>query len=194
VGGKTVAVTSVGSDDGRTSTALQIATAATREHQRVLVIDADGRERRLSHYVGADGGASPRGRHDGPAARGEQAGARRYQGRLVTTAGGAVLPIDADEPDEGAEVHRVVDVRDAVRSIGDAYDLVLVDAPALLTSSNALDVAGQADGLVLVVPHRVAVRDLREARDRLAFVKTPLLGYVYVRPPGIRARRTPPRG
>jgi Mrp family chromosome partitioning ATPase len=106
----------------------------------------------------------------------------------VTTASGAVLPIDA-EPDEGAEVHRVVDVRDAVRSIGDAYDLVLVDAPALLASSNALDIAGQADGLVLLVPHRVPLRDLREARDRLAFVKTPLLGYVYVRPLGIRAHR-----
>jgi Mrp family chromosome partitioning ATPase len=79
-----------------------------------------------------------------------------------------------------------VDVRDAVRSIGDLFDLVLVDTPSLLAASNALDVVGQADGVVLVVPHRVALRDLREVRDRLAFVKTPLLGYVYVRPRGRR--------
>jgi Mrp family chromosome partitioning ATPase len=69
-----------------------------------------------------------------------------------------------------------------MRSIGEMFDLVLIDAPALLASSNALGVAGQADGVVLLVPHRVALSDLRDVRDRLAFVKTPLLGYVYVRP------------
>jgi hypothetical protein len=42
---------------------------------------------------------------------------------------------------------------------------------------------------VLVVPHRVALSDLRDVRDRLAFVKTPLLGYVYVRPRGLGVRR-----
>ena len=63
------------------------------------------------------------------------------------------------------------------------FDLVLIDAPALLASSDALGVAGQADGVVLVVTHRVALNDLRDVRDRLAFVKTPLIGYVYVRPP-----------
>ena len=68
------------------------------------------------------------------------------------------------------------------------FDLVLIDAPALLASSNALGVAGQADGVVLVVSHRVALSDLRDVRDRLAFVKTPLLGYVYVRPRGLGVR------
>jgi Mrp family chromosome partitioning ATPase len=69
-----------------------------------------------------------------------------------------------------------------VRSIGEMFDLVLIDTPALLASSNALGVAGQADGVVLVVSHRVSLAHLRDVRERLAFVKTPLLGYVYVRP------------
>jgi Mrp family chromosome partitioning ATPase len=59
---------------------------------------------------------------------------------------------------------------------------VLIDTPALLASSNALGVARQADGVVLVVSHRVSLSHLRDVRDRLAFVKTPLIGYVYVRP------------
>ena len=41
---------------------------------------------------------------------------------------------------------------------------------------------------MLVVPHHVALSDVREARDRLGFVKA-LLGYVYVRPLGLAARR-----
>ena len=68
------------------------------------------------------------------------------------------------------------------------FDLVLIDTPALLAASDALGVAGQADGIVLVVPHRVLLHDLRDVRDRLAFVKTPLIGYVYLRPPGLGPR------
>ena len=43
---------------------------------------------------------------------------------------------------------------------------------------------------MLVVAHRVALSRLRDVRDRLAFVKTPLIGYVYVRPRR-RGVRTP---
>ena len=103
-----------------------------------------------------------------------------YLDRLVPTDLGTVLPLTSTPADGGA--NGAVDVRHAVRSIGDLFDLVLVDAPALLASSNAIGVVGQADAVVLVVPHRVALSDLRDARDRLAFVKAPLLGYVYVRP------------
>ncbi len=104
-----------------------------------------------------------------------------------------VLPLASRSIDLGhpEESDGAVDVREAMRAIGNAFDLVLIDAPALLTSSNALDVAGQADGVVLVVPHRVTLNDLREVRERLAFVKTPLLGYVYVRPRGLGLRRKP---
>ena len=41
---------------------------------------------------------------------------------------------------------------------------------------------------MLVVSHRVAFSRLRDVRDRLAFVKTPLMGYVYVRPRGLGVR------
>jgi Mrp family chromosome partitioning ATPase len=73
-------------------------------------------------------------------------------------------------------------------SIGEMFDLVLIDAPALLGSSDVLGVAEQADGVLLVVSHRVALSELRDVRDRLAFVKTPLIGYVYVRPRGLGVR------
>jgi Mrp family chromosome partitioning ATPase len=68
------------------------------------------------------------------------------------------------------------------------FDLVLIDAPALLDTSDAMGVAGQADGVVLVVSHGVPLGRLHDVQERLAFVNTPLIGYVYVRPRGASVR------
>jgi Mrp family chromosome partitioning ATPase len=108
----------------------------------------------------------------------------------VSTDSGMVLPVapNPTDPWHPSGSYRAVDVRHALRSIGEMFDLVLIDTPALLASFNALGVAGQADGVVLVVSHRVSLSHLRDVRDRLAFVKTPLIGYVYVRPRGLGVR------
>ena len=199
VGGKSIAVTSVGPGNSKTSTALQIGNAASQEKQMILLIDADVRTRDLSDRVdpprcrvGTLLGRGPRHR-EAPGRRttvleGDPAGG--YIDRLVSTDSGMVLPLASNPTDPGdpAMSDPAVNVHHAVRSIGDRFDLVLIDAPALLESRDALGVARQADGVVLVVSHRVAFSDLRDVHDRLAFVKTPLLGYVYVRPAGFSAR------
>jgi len=199
VGGNSIAVTSVGQGASRTSTVLQIATAAWRENRTILLIDADVRHRRLSERVGAaqDG---PEGNGHQPALtegtghqpalpEDESAGATAYIDRLVSTDSGMVLPIVADpaDPWHPAGSSPGVDVGDTVRSIGEMFDLVLIDTPALLSSSDSLGIAGLADGVIVVVAHRVTLSRLRDVRDRLAFVKTPVIGYVYVRPPTNRA-------
>ena len=51
VGGKSIAVTSVGQGASRTSTVLQIANAASQENRTILLIDADVRMRHLSERV-----------------------------------------------------------------------------------------------------------------------------------------------
>jgi Mrp family chromosome partitioning ATPase len=108
----------------------------------------------------------------------------------VSTNSGMVLPVAANpaDPSHPDGSYDAVDVRHAVRSIGELFDLVLIDTPAVLVSSNALGVAGQADGVVVVVSHRVSLSHLRDVRERLAFVRTPLIGYVYVRPRGLDVR------
>jgi Mrp family chromosome partitioning ATPase/capsular polysaccharide biosynthesis protein len=190
VGGKSIAVTSVGPADNKTSTALQIANAASQENRKILLIDADVRMRHLSELFGfAQAVPEPNG-HGPSVLGGERVAAKEYVYRLVSTDSGMVLPVALNRADSGQPggSYRAVDVRDAVRSIGEMFDLVLIDTPALLASSTALGVAGQADGVVLVVSHGVSLSHLRDVRERLAFVKTPLLGYIYVRP-----RRLGPR-
>jgi Mrp family chromosome partitioning ATPase/capsular polysaccharide biosynthesis protein len=190
VGGKSIAVTSVGPGDGKTSTALQIANAASQENRKILLIDADVRMRQLSERVGFGRVATDGNGQGLPVPPDESMAAKEYIYRLVSTDSGMVLPVTSNpaNPWPPAGSYRAVDVRHAVRSIGEMFDLVLIDAPALLASSNALDVAGQADGVVLVVPHRVSLAQLRDVHERLAFVKAPLLGYVYVRPRAVDLR------
>ena len=186
-------MTSVGRGASRTSTVLNIADAASQENRTILLIDADVRMRHLSERVDFAQVASEGNGQEPPMPRGEPAGAKEYIDRLVSIDSGMVLPVASDptDPCDPAGSCRAVDVGHAVRSIGEMFDLVLIDTPALLSSSKALGVAGQADGVVLVVAHRVALSRLRDVRDRLGFVKTPLIGYVYVRPRGRGVVRTP---
>ena len=180
VGGKSIAMTSVGPDDGKTWTALQIANAALQENRQVLLIDADVRMRQLSELFGFGAGNG----QGSPLANGQPLSTDEYIRQLVSTESGMVLPVQANQADplHPAGSYHAVDVRHAVHSLGKLFDLVLIDTPAVLVSSNALNVAGQADGVLLVVSHRVSLSHLRDVRERLSFVKTPLIGYVYLRP------------
>jgi Mrp family chromosome partitioning ATPase len=186
VGGKSIAVTSATLGATKTSTALLIANAASHQDRKVLLIDADVRMRHLSKRVSVAPVASERDGQTLPMPWAEPTGAEEYIDRLLSTDSGLVLPIASNpaDPWHPAGSYGAVDVRHAVRSIGELFDLVLIDTPPLLASSTALGIAGQADGVVLVVSHRIALSHLRDVRDRLAFVKAPLIGYVYVRPRG----------
>ena len=164
VGGSSVAVTSVGLGDSRTSTTLSIATAASEENRKVLLIDADERTRRLSELYGSMRSgpramARPCARHPASAVN-----ANEYVRRLVYTGSAMVLPIthNGTDPDHPARSYHVPDVGQALSAVGQMFDLVLIDTPAVLAASDALSVAGQADGIVLLVPHRVLLRDLRD--------------------------------
>jgi Mrp family chromosome partitioning ATPase len=188
VGGRSVAVTGTGPGDSKTSAVLGIAYAASRDNWNVLMIDADARTPVLTERVDQARRSSRNSRKLSTWRR-EGNSSGDYSARLVPTESGMVLPVEADSAGSSSPASdRGVDVRDALRSIGESFDLVLIDAPALLASSDALTIAGHADGVVLVVPHRTQLSDLRDAHDRLAFVKAPLLGYVYVRAPGLVTR------
>ena len=186
VGGSSIVVTSVTPDDTKTSTTLQIASAAVEEDRKILLIDADERTRRLSQLCGLiDKAPGERnGQEPLPVKASEAIEDEEYVRCLVLTRSGMVLPATPNGSGRGhrSTPVRAPQVRQALRSLGKLFDLVLIDAPAVLPASDALSVAAQADGVVLVVNHQVLLSRLRDVRERLAFVDTPLIGYVYVRP------------
>ena len=91
----------------------------------------------------------------------------------------------------GSEVHgstagyfRSAAFRTALPTLADAYDLVIVDSPPVMSAAETADLAAQADGIVLVVRNGTPLRDLDDAHQRLSMSGTPLLGYVYNRARG----------
>ena len=180
VGGSSVAVTSVGLGDSRTATTLSIAAAASEEHRKVLLIDADKRTRRLSELCSfgeVDAQRDLRVMRLQPGPRRNASGrfvsrSQEYVGRLVDTGSAMMLPItrNGTDPDYPASSYHVPDIGQALSAVGQVFDIVLIDTPAVLAASDALRVAGQTDGIVLLLPHRVLLRDLRAVRERLAFV------------------------
>jgi Mrp family chromosome partitioning ATPase len=199
VGGTAVVMTSVTPGDATTTTTLNLAIAAREEDRKVALIDANQRSRHLSELCGVGELESGRSEPEAPL------DADEYFARLAVTHSGIVLPVPAgEEPGHTSKLFRPPAFRKALDSIGEQFDLVLIDTPALLTVSDAIPIARQADGVVLVVDRNVPLDELRTVRDRLGFVSTPLIGYVFAEPNGYhhgvlglldgwaRLRRRPP--
>jgi Mrp family chromosome partitioning ATPase len=71
--------------------------------------------------------------------------------------------------------------RKALLSMSERTDLVLIDSPAVLAVSDAIVIAGQVDGIVIVVSRGTPLHHLRTLRENLAWVGTPVVGYVFNR-------------
>lgn len=167
MGGKAVAVVSAKSGDGKTVTALNLALAARREGRKVLLVDADERTRRLSEM-------SRDGEHF------DVIGVSDGDECPAVTDSGTVLQMG---PSERNGHHPVVFFRSTafyrmISFSSEPADLVLIDTPALLSVSEAVTIADQADAILIVVDRGTSLADLRRARERLGFTDTPLIGYV----------------
>ena len=67
--------------------------------------------------------------------------------------------------------------------IRDEFDLVFIDTPPLLHVAYTSIISRYADGALIVVNHGGAVSELEEVADRLEFIGTKPIGYVYNRSP-----------
>lgn len=174
--GKSLLITSTLPGDGKTTTTLQLAIAASRDRRRVVLVDADIRARGLTRVLGADDRV---GLSDLAALDLEPSEVlRRYkfseQSQIpVVTAG--------ERRGDPAALLRTHAFRKAMDRIGKSAELLIVDSSPLLAVADATIVAGSVDGIVLVVSHGTPFSELQKVKERLKFVSTPLLGYVFNR-------------
>ncbi|MEE8603227.1 tyrosine-protein kinase domain-containing protein [Euzebya tangerina] len=176
VGGKSLMVTSTLPGDGKTTTSLQLAIAASRDRRRVMMVDADIRARGLTTVLRAQ---------DRPglsdiAADGVKVAdvVRRY--RFSESSQIPVVTAGQRRGDPAALLRTNV-FRKTMNEIRASAELVIIDSSPLLAVADAVIVSGSADGMVLVVSHGTPVSELQKVRERLKFVSTPLLGYVFNR-------------
>jgi capsular exopolysaccharide synthesis family protein len=175
-----ILVTSAKPGDGKTSTALQLAVAAARQSRRVTLVDGDVRAHGLSTMLRAD-------EHNGLMHLAHHAGldecTRRY--RLSETAQLAFVPTGAPGgaavTGSPASLMRTPELKHAFDRIKGDADLVIVDSPPVLTVADTTMLASYVDAIVLVVDRNTELEELVKVQERLAFVPTRVLGYVYNR-------------
>jgi len=176
-GGSTVLITSAGEGDGKTLTALGMARAASVDGRDSLLVDADVRARGLSRLLGMDrlAGLTDLIR--------ESVGDLDTLLRVPLLAEGVkvrVLSAGTRVGDPGA-LFRAPGFRRATAHLKQSASFVVLDAPPLLAVADTSVISGHVDGILLVVNRGTSISQLQHLRERLAFVSTPVLGYVYNR-------------
>jgi Mrp family chromosome partitioning ATPase/capsular polysaccharide biosynthesis protein len=202
-GVRSVVVTSALPREGKTTVALNLAAALEQGARPTLLVDADVRQRTLSMLTLTNGrpGLADVGDRlvDDVVHRWGQEWSRMtlqpadrtsLQGlppRLIQVirALPPVVPVGVRAVDP-TQFFRTNRYRAALQRLNeqrlnDHERLSVIDAPPLLSVSDASAIAGSADGIVLVVNRGTPLHVLTSLRERLAFVGTPVLGYVFNR-------------
>ncbi|MBR5961724.1 MAG: polysaccharide biosynthesis tyrosine autokinase [Clostridia bacterium] len=169
-----VLITSCGANEGKTFSALQIAIGMTRRGARVLLIDADLRLSVMKmkydiHYDGQPAGL-----------------AHLLSGQC--TVEDAVYHTNIPNLDllpDGASIKTPLSLLTSpefdclMASVGEAYDLVIVDTPPLGAVVDAAEISRRCDGSLLVLEYnRTHGKSLKEAVRLLRQTETPVLGCI----------------
>ena len=177
IGGNVVVVTSTGAGDGKTTTAANLAFAASSSDSHPLLIDADERTQGLTRLAKMEGESGLSELVD------EQGDAIQH----VHHWGSALIDTPVFVVPTGRRTHESMSYlrssrfRQALSSLTTGTDLVVIDAPSLLAVAETVDLAAMADGVILVVRPGTPLAELQAARDQLELSGAKLLGYVYNR-------------
>ena len=190
---RVILVTSAVEEEGKSTTAANLALAEARGGRRVVLVDLDLRrpyldrffglmhaegitnvalgsvslEKALRHVDLAGGATTTNGRAAEPEANGHA-----DRGSLDVLVSGPLPP----DPGEFVGTRKLAEIIARLRA---AYDLVIVDTPPVLRVGDALALSAQADGLVIVTRLNVVRRPmLRELRRALDAAPAPKLGLV----------------
>lgn len=174
-GPQVIAVTSAEPGDGKSTVALRLAQTFTETKRRVLLVEADLRRPTLSSRLGLAAGSGLSGVLSG---RIRVDDAVQDLGELDVLPAGPKVP----HPTELLADERLPELVAALRG---TYDVVVLDAGALIPCIDASLVCAAADGTVLVAAHgRTTHTDLAGAFRSLGAVRAVVLGTVLNRAPG----------
>jgi succinoglycan biosynthesis transport protein ExoP len=162
---KSLMVTSALAYEGKTTFALGLALSAARVHQRVLIIDADLRSPSLHEHLGL---ANQAGLSTLLSTRTRLIPINiSLQGTQVDVIPAGPIPVD---PVRLLNSRRM---RELISYCETKYDLVVVDASALLGVVDALQIASLCQGVVMVSRlDKVTQTDLTQATQALTKVNT----------------------
>jgi Mrp family chromosome partitioning ATPase/capsular polysaccharide biosynthesis protein len=189
-GAKSLMMVSGTLGSGKTTAAANTAIAAAREGLRVLVIDADfGNQELTGMFLGEEQPAA--GITEVVAGMVPLKEAVRQV--VVTEDRSLFLLWRGRQPVEAANFFRTEDTQKFFAEVKEQFDLVIIDGPPLLQVAYASTLVRYVDAVVPIVAHNSRVGELEEVADRLHFIETPAIGYIYTKAP-LRAEMTASEG
>ncbi|HEY5051679.1 MAG TPA: polysaccharide biosynthesis tyrosine autokinase [Acidothermaceae bacterium] len=158
--------------DGRTRTAVNMAVSGVQSSRSVLLVDADLRESSVAGLLDLDGSAGLQGILAGTSTFADVVQPVGSHGLHVITAG--VNPRGVGNPLLASAV-----MSRFLATARERYDLIVIDTPPIATSSDALGLAAQVDGIVVVVDaRRTRQRTLTTTLRRLTLAGGPVVGII----------------
>jgi capsular exopolysaccharide synthesis family protein len=168
---RVVQITSPSPGDGKTTLAANLAVSIAQSGKSVLLVDADLRNPRLHEVYGL---ANQVGLTSVLAGE-----ARLEEAVHPSPVGGLVVLPSGPLPPNPAELLTSPRFQEALDSLRERYDCVLVDTSALLQVSDACAVARRADGILLTVGlSKSGGPDAERAREVLDSLEVKVLGVV----------------
>jgi capsular exopolysaccharide synthesis family protein len=168
---KTIAITSTNREEGKSTTALNLAVANAQVGRNVLLVDADLRKPSIHHVLGMTNSIGLTTLL-GELGDGREAIRETYIDNLSVMTSGPI-------PFNPSELLASTRFDSLLEEWKQAYDLIIIDTPPALSLLDAKIVATKSDGVLLVVQQRKVKRDeaSRLMKD-LAVVHSKLLGVV----------------
>lgn len=168
---KIFVITSALSEEGKTTTAVNLAITLSQAGVRTLLLECDLRRPKAHLALGMDNALGITTVLVGRLSF-QEAVQKHPETDLHFLASGSIPP----NPAELLQSHAMADLLESARA---AYDVVVIDAPPLLPVTDGALLAAQADGALLVVRHGKTTREqVKTAEGRLSQVDARLVGCV----------------
>jgi len=170
-GGRVIGISSACPNEGKSTTAINLAYSLADGENKVLLIDADMRRPSVCFTLGLE---------MAPGLSNVLAGNEEIktnkgimQEKLDVITSGDIPP----NPSELISSHKMKEFLDMCR---ENYDYIIIDLPPVLSVSDTLALSKYMDGVVIVVRHNRAKRkDVVETIRQLEFVNAKIVGFVY---------------
>ena len=173
---RVIVVTSSVPNEGKSTTAINIALALAEGDHNVVLVDGDLRRPRLDKYLGLVGGVGFSTVLAGRASLEEVLQKTRFPKLTVLTSGAV--------PPNPSELLGSLAAQKVLGELRSQFDYVVVDSCPLLAVTDAAILAADADGVLLVARFGVTKRDqLAHAVRNLKDVGAPLLGSIFAMTP-----------
>ncbi len=173
---RALVITSAVPDEGKTTTACNLAIALAESGARVILVEADLRRPRIADYLGIEGAAGITSVLLGQATLADVTQTWGRQRLQVVPSG----PI----PPNPSELLGSRQMGELIATLTNASDIVILDAPPLLPVTDAAVLASRCDGALVVARHGHTKRDqLTAAAEALRNVGAAPLGVVLNRAP-----------